>query len=324
MTRFEGYFYIKSIANGYVITQDPSNLDPPAKLITCQQTFESPACHLQLWRWDGDFLVNKATEYVIDIYKGRLRVIEDTELVACFRKGENANNQRWGVEAARDQRNRPEEGSYLYLLANSDWVIDVKETGTDEGAKVIAYQRKPFDNDNQKWEFEPAEPEYPVGSMSPVNRLSGEFDESYAGWGDAIDRVVLTDDKMEEIRSKRRSNTSNGSVSSIMGGQGMPTMEFIKEAYQRAYLDHTPHLRLIAAAAAYHALQTWTLQLVEEIRVHPDPVHAKKELAEIAAVEAARVYELSDQLGTHLEKAQAMAGAIVHKLYEQQTGSVSQ
>lgn len=70
MTRTEGYFYIRSVANGYVITLDPAGTDPPAKLITSQQTFEAPACDGQLWRWDGEFLVNKGTEYVIDIYQG--------------------------------------------------------------------------------------------------------------------------------------------------------------------------------------------------------------------------------------------------------------
>lgn len=132
------------------------------------------------------------------------------------------------------------------MLANSDWVIDMKETGTDDGAHIIAVPKKPFDNDNQRWEFEPADMEFPVGSVSPIRdswRISADFDDGYAGWGESVDQVVLPDDKMEEIRIKRKSHMSNGSVSSIMGGQGMPTLEYLREAYQLAYLDHTPHLR---------------------------------------------------------------------------------
>lgn len=60
------WFYIKSIGNGNVISVAASDA-----FLRSQVYVRPPRQNdEELWRWDGQFLVNKATNLVMDIRKG--------------------------------------------------------------------------------------------------------------------------------------------------------------------------------------------------------------------------------------------------------------
>ena len=61
------WMYIRSVSTGNVITAQNDLTDPRRS----QVMVAAPQCiDQELWRWDGQFLRNKATNLVLDIRKG--------------------------------------------------------------------------------------------------------------------------------------------------------------------------------------------------------------------------------------------------------------
>lgn len=65
------WFFIRSTNSGHVISAIP-NLEQD--YLRSQVIVTSPALNdFELWRWEGQFLINKATGLVLDIRKGKKR-----------------------------------------------------------------------------------------------------------------------------------------------------------------------------------------------------------------------------------------------------------
>lgn len=63
----DDWMFIRSVSTGNVITAQ-HNLDDPRR---SQVMVAAPRCSdEELWRWDGQFLRNKATNLVLDIRNG--------------------------------------------------------------------------------------------------------------------------------------------------------------------------------------------------------------------------------------------------------------
>lgn len=146
-----GWFYIRSTSTGNVVAATNTEQD----LLRSQVIVTPPTLSdHELWCWKGQFLCNKANDLVLDIRKGRLRLIEDTEICLYTPKPlEDAHNQLWSVrEDAVDAYGRPLPGSYIYSLCSNEWVLDVQPT--DQGVqKLVLFPLQPIDNDNQRWIF---------------------------------------------------------------------------------------------------------------------------------------------------------------------------
>ncbi|KAI9488476.1 hypothetical protein BDB00DRAFT_39413 [Zychaea mexicana] len=148
------WFYIKSASSDNVVSAAKVATDDEP-LMRSQVYVCSPR-HVdeEQWCWDGQHLVNKATELVLDIRKGRLRLIEDTDICIYSKKPEDeALNQRWSVQC--DDPNIPTY--YICSQSNSGWVLDIR-TGHQSGdQKLILSPHQTIDKENQLWVFVSAE-----------------------------------------------------------------------------------------------------------------------------------------------------------------------
>ncbi|KAG2187867.1 hypothetical protein INT44_000617 [Umbelopsis vinacea] len=298
---FPEWFRMRSLFNGYVVTIDRSLINNTSELVR-SQVYLCPAQNdaYELWQWDGQYLINKATKLVLDIRKGRLRLIEDTEICLYTPKpAEKAMNQRWTTRQCTDDLGREQNGIFICSLSNDEWVLDVQHTHASQNPKLLLYPAKDFDNESQLWEFEAAD------------YMSENIPSSVSSSIDQLDISVR-----EISPSKRGSNSSIGS-----GGN----VEAFKEAHMMVYLEHQPHVsdKTIGMAAAYQALQQWKLQQVEALTTFDNMASdewcmIQKRLQLLAENEAALIYQRCDQLNNNPQTAESLAAMLVLKLYEQQ------
>lgn len=293
------WFRIRSELNGFVIAIDRSL---PKQDLLRSQVYLYPAQRddFELWHWDGQYLKNKATDLVLDIRKGRLRLIEDTEICLFTPKPkEKALNQRWSTRQCTDDLGREQPGCFVCSLCNDEWVLEVQHASSAQHPKLLIFPARDFDNENQRWVFEPAD--------SIPDTQCNEAD---------LAQLDTTLDSQEASPSKRGSNSSVGSGSSV---------EAFKEAHMLIYLEHQPHVsdKTIGMAAAYQALQQWKLQQVEAMAAFDSKsinssTPIQKLLQDIAEKEAMLIYERCDQLNNNPQVAQSLAAMLVLKLHEQQ------
>jgi hypothetical protein len=230
---------------------------------------------------------------------GRLRLIEDTEICVFTPKPkEMALNQRWTTRQCTDDLGRDQTGCFVCSISNDEWVLEVQHA-SEQHAKLLIFPARDFDNENQRWEFEPAD--------SIPDTLSCLV---------ALTQLDTTPISREASPSKRGSSSSVGSGSSV---------EAFKEAHMLIYLEHQPHVsdKTIGMAAAYQALQQWKLQQVEAMAAFDSKsinssTPIQKLLQYIAEKEAMLIYERCDQLNNNPQVAQALAAMLVLKLHEQQ------
>ncbi|CAO3669260.1 unnamed protein product [Umbelopsis ramanniana] len=302
MTPTKRWFMIKSVINGSIISCDRSQSGDFLR----SQVYVYPTpqyVDAEYWRWNGSFIENKKTGLVLDIRKGRLRLIEDTEICLYHAKPqENAINQQWAVRTAMDEYNKEPSGYFIYSLSNEEWVIDldIHAVGSEAGAKLVLYPAKTFDSVNQQWEFIDADTDATShDSCSRRSSMKGR---------DLVDNIV--------DESRRCSQSSTGSHSSDM------SMEALKECHQRAYLENDPHLsnRTIAMAAAHFALTQWKLDIAKmnpsTVAEHSETI--QRELQACAAEEASKLFDKSDTLSSDRTTATKMAIAIVTQFYMHQ------
>lgn len=95
------WFYIKSATLGQVAYVDSNTNDTTLR---SQVYVRSPEkTDDELWCWEGHYLVNKATRLVLDIRKGKLRLIEDTDVCVYSKKpADEASNQLWDYQNVTD------------------------------------------------------------------------------------------------------------------------------------------------------------------------------------------------------------------------------
>ncbi|KAI8363819.1 hypothetical protein EDC96DRAFT_608792 [Choanephora cucurbitarum] len=157
------WFYIKHIASeGVMSSAAQTKAQPQVVVVNPRMTDD------ELWCWNGSYLMNKSTNLVLDIHKGRIRFSEDTEI--CLNQmnpsGES-DNQQWfsnvDYKPARRLfgkivRAKVPMGSLIYSATNHDWVLET----CPKTRKVILF---PVHNDHsrqqQRWEFIP-EKEMPL------------------------------------------------------------------------------------------------------------------------------------------------------------------
>ncbi|KAG0187080.1 hypothetical protein DFQ28_006900 [Apophysomyces sp. BC1034] len=174
MVRNGDWMYIRAISTGNVISA------------SCRgdalrsQVYVHPPKQVdeELWRWEGKYLKNKATGLVLDIRKGRLRLIEDTEICLYEMKPvEEARNQLWGMrDDLVDALGRRLPGCIIHSVLHDDWVLDVQVNSADGEAKLILFPYQVIDNEFQRWSFVSDIGHSPVPSpnlfISPTVELS--------------------------------------------------------------------------------------------------------------------------------------------------------
>ncbi|KAI8365542.1 hypothetical protein BD560DRAFT_401833 [Blakeslea trispora] len=151
------WFYIKHTASAKVMSFTIQAKARPQVVVTDLRMTDD-----ELWRWDGQCLVNKSTNLVLDIHKGRIRFSEDTEICLDSKKlyGES-DNQEWFLKPdykparwlfGKIVRAKVPLGNLIYSAINNDWVLEA----CLKSRKVVLF---PVHNDHsrqqQRWEFIP-------------------------------------------------------------------------------------------------------------------------------------------------------------------------
>ncbi|RCH81680.1 hypothetical protein CU098_005913 [Rhizopus stolonifer] len=150
------WFYIKHVASEKIVSCSIVNQDTQVFVVKPQFSDN------ELWRWDGQYLLNKSTGLVLDIRKGRLRFIEDTEICLCSK--EDLVNQLWFVNTdykparhlfGREIRAKTPLGNTIHSVSNSDWVLEV--CAKQEKVILFPLHSDPSKRQQQRWEFIPEE-----------------------------------------------------------------------------------------------------------------------------------------------------------------------
>ncbi|CAO3621200.1 unnamed protein product [Cunninghamella blakesleeana] len=193
----------------------------------------------ELWKWEGQYLRNKATDLVLDIRKGRLRLIEDTEVCLYNEKPlEEAHNQLWGIKDAVEK-----PGKVIYSISNEDWVLVHNESN-----KLLLYPSEPLLEMNDHWDLIDEKDFVLSHSSHPIeNNWSLPNTPSLSSSADTYDG-----DYPQALTPAKRG--SQGSVS-------LHSMDNFKDFHDRLYNEDDAHLsdKGMSMAVAYH---TWTNRLV--------------------------------------------------------------
>ncbi|CAM0141441.1 hypothetical protein VKS41_003850 [Umbelopsis sp. WA50703] len=299
MNSLKGWFLIQSVLDGSCISCDRS----PLSDYTRSQVYVYPTPEFtdaEYWRWHGNYLENKKSGLVLDIRKGRLRLIEDTEICLFPAKSvDDAGNQQWGIKSSRDEYGRATPGVFIYTLSNEEWVLDldIHGVGSAKGAKLVLYPTKDFDNNNQLWEFKPTHMIQGTPEASPT-----------------VNTETNDDDNMAETRRRSQSSVNSQTAETAL--------ETLKECHHKAYLENDPHLsnRTIGMAAAYYAVMQWKLSAgkLNPSLFEKSNGNELQWLQEYAAKEASVLFEKSDTLSSDRSTATKMAVSIATQLYGQQ------
>ncbi|KAI8141689.1 hypothetical protein BJV82DRAFT_645302 [Fennellomyces sp. T-0311] len=278
----------------------------------------------ELWRWDSQFLRNKANGLVLDIRKGRLRLIQETEICLYSSKPEKeAHNQLWGVrDGELDAFGRQQPGSVIYSLSNDDWVLDIHANPDGPASKLILFPYQSMDNESQQWTFigenQSALLDEPAGSAM-FNTFStstmNPTPSSSASSSPVADFTASAEHFAHGLSPAKRGSQSSVTLVSI---------EAYRECHHMVYLERNPRLsdKAIAMAAAYETWQKWNQERVSSLDNPDRPQFHEVDkiracLQSTAQSEAARIYDECDQLSNHKETAQGLASRLVIQLYEQ-------
>ncbi|KAG0334355.1 hypothetical protein BG004_000441, partial [Podila humilis] len=157
------WFYIKSQASGLVVDIEHGYFTDPMKAgaraeMNHQKIDNGDGRHslleLQLWRYEAGFLINRRTDFVLDIQGGTLKLA--ARVVQWQRKsGKEAQNQHWFYE-----------NGYIANVYNSRLVLDIDGDGSKDGAKIAIGERKALNNSDQKWVLEEARFNWLAGPAS--------------------------------------------------------------------------------------------------------------------------------------------------------------
>ncbi|KAI7857125.1 hypothetical protein BDC45DRAFT_436338 [Circinella umbellata] len=292
----------------------------------------------ELWRWDGQFLRNKSNDLVLDIRKGRLRLIQETEICLYTPKPESeAHNQLWGVrDGAFDVYGRPQpDHTLIYSLSNDDWVLDIQHaTNPDETTnKLILFPYQSMDNDTQQWIFidENASSllDEPVtittsttmfksssSSSSSTNNASVNLSPSTSASSSPVTTSTVASSNTHDLSASAElfahglSPAKRGSQSSVT----LVSIEAYRECHQNVYLEKNPRLsdKAIAMAAAYETWKKWNQERVNSLD-QPD----RLQYHEVDKIRSCLQSTAQSELSNHKETALCLANRLVIQLYEQ-------
>lgn len=299
------YFYIKSVSTGYVVS---SQEDSPLR----SQVIVSPPklSDLELWYWKDQFICNKANNLVLDIRKGRLRLIEDTEICLYHEKPlEEAHNQLWGIRKdAVDSYGKPLEGSYIYSLASNEWVLDI-QVAENDGQKLVLFPLQPIDNDNQRWSIVP-EGELVLSCPQP-NTSYFALQNTMTPPASATSSPTYPFSSAEFPQGL--TPAKRGSHSAIF------SMEAFKDYHTRVYDTQESNIsdKGIAMASAYHIFQNWKLDQIShdfmslsgDVRSHLQTL-TQSEVSKLLSNSA--LYS-----NNHKDSASSLSSRLVLQLYDQ-------
>ncbi|KAI8987278.1 hypothetical protein BDF20DRAFT_832229 [Mycotypha africana] len=228
------WFYIQHKASNKVIAVNKEEQEP---LRSQALVREIEYNDYELWTWDEHYLKNKKTGLVLDIRKGILRLIEDTDICLFHKKPiDNAQNQLWAVKQKQENASieyqhplvRPSSnnsissagggggggggsgGLMIHPLGNSDWVLDVD---SDE-RKLILF---PYDYNQtlrrQTWEFIPENDISVLAATTSLFQEEAMIDDLSLS---AEEYIYSTASLSSRGRPQNmRNSNSSGSISSI-------------------------------------------------------------------------------------------------------------
>ncbi|KAI8356170.1 hypothetical protein BD560DRAFT_375004 [Blakeslea trispora] len=317
----ESWFYIRSASTGNVISA-ASKVD---ELLRSQVLVTPPTLSdNELWRWKGQFLCNKANGLVLDIRKGRLRLIEDTEICLYSPKpSEEAHNQLWSVrEDAVDAYGRPLPGSYIYSLCSNEWVLDAQATETGD-QKLVLFPLQPIDNDSQRWLF------VPEGQLDLTLSIKETLSLAKNNTGYFSHQIITPPGSMssspgnptigsnETEYPKGLSPAKRGSHSSIF------SLETFKDYHHRVYASNEPNVsdKGIAMASAYHIFQNWKLDQISNDTLTDFPLSSSSEtrsrLQGLTQHEVSKLLSNTIYSNNNKETASTLSSRLITQLYDQ-------
>ncbi|EXX69446.1 hypothetical protein RirG_096020 [Rhizophagus irregularis DAOM 197198w] len=133
------YYWIIAQHSGKVLEVENGSFCSCANIIQHTKKSElDPFVDMQLWYFDGGFIVNKRSGFVIDVAEG-------TKIIQYPRKPEPSQNQEWEYN---------HEDNTIGLKSNRNFVLDVEESKTDNHAFIILYEKHGGENQQfilQKW-----------------------------------------------------------------------------------------------------------------------------------------------------------------------------
>ncbi|KAI9248656.1 hypothetical protein BY458DRAFT_494301 [Sporodiniella umbellata] len=295
------YFYIKSVSTGLVVTgqsQDALRSQVTVNAATLEAN--------QLWYWKGQFICNKANDLVLDIRKGRLRLIEDTEICLYHEKAlEEAHNQLWGIrEDVVDSYGKRLDGVTIYSTASNEWVLDIQQA-EHGGYKLVLFPLQQIDNDNQHWSLVP---EGQLDPATPPPSASYFSLQNTTPPASANASPTYPSEFPQGLSPAKR-----GSHSSIF------SMEAFKDYHTRVYTTQEANLsdKGIAMASAYHIFQNWKLDQISHDVCHRSG-DVRSHLQSLTQAEVSKLL-LNSTLyaNNHKDSAGSLASRLVLQLYDQ-------
>ncbi|CAB5379113.1 unnamed protein product [Rhizophagus irregularis] len=138
------YYWIIARHSQKVLEVEGGSFGSCANIIQHTKKSElDPFVDMQLWYFDGGFIVNKRSGFVIDVAG---EIIENcTKIIQYPRKPEPSHNQEWEYN---------HEDNTIGLKSNRNFVLDVEESKTDNHAFIILYEKHGGENQQfilQKW-----------------------------------------------------------------------------------------------------------------------------------------------------------------------------
>ncbi|CAB4430069.1 unnamed protein product [Rhizophagus irregularis] len=187
------YYWIIAQHSGKVLEVENGSFCSGANIIQHTKKSElDPLVDMQLWYFDGGFIVNKRSGFVIDVAED---IIENcTKIIQYPRKPEPSHNQEWEYN---------HEDNTIGLKSNRNFVLDVEEAKTDNHAFIILYEKHGDKNQQfilQKWNdcsvIENAVPKI-IDNYRFLPKLSQNFLE------------ILNDDEYYDINIELSTNKQN-------------------------------------------------------------------------------------------------------------------
>ncbi|KAI8085082.1 uncharacterized protein BX664DRAFT_338487 [Halteromyces radiatus] len=237
------WFYIQSNKTGHVISASrqirSEHLDPKRSQVYVYPPLQTDD---ELWTYERQYIRNKATGLVLDIRKGRLRLIEDTEICLYDEKPlEEASNQLWGI---RDTS----QGKLIYSISNTDWSL------TQDENKLLLYPHEPLQSTIQQhdtWEWIAEHSFIPSLSTSTTTAAATATAEWSGPTTPGLCSSVGSSVESSDFSQGGLSPAKRGSQGSV----NLYSMETFKDYHDRLYQEKDTHLsdKALSMAAAYHS-----------------------------------------------------------------------
>ncbi|KAI8646611.1 hypothetical protein BD408DRAFT_439989 [Parasitella parasitica] len=274
-----GWFYIRSTNTGNVVSATNDQ-----ELLRSQVIVTPPSlADHELWCWKGQFLCNKANGLVLDIRKGRLRLIEDTEICLYTPKPlEDAHNQLWSVrEGAADAYGRPLPGSYIYSLCSNEWVLDVQPAADQGVQKLVLFPLQPIDNDNQRWIFVKEGQLDLTISIKESLSIAKKYNTPHLSMSTSLITPPSSVSTSPDYPKSANDEYPQGLTPAKRGSHSaIFSMEAFKDYYNRVYVSQETSVsdKGIAMASAYRIFQDWKLDQIDSDVMIEFPLSSSNEV----------------------------------------------